>query len=147
MPTAEPDPSAGDLTTLAVGLRQATMRLAREIRGRGTASLAPHQFSVLAHLERAPRTARELADAERVSPPAMHRTVSALVDRGYVDRTADPDDGRCVILGLTSDGRSALATARTERSAWLHTKLERLSPQERELLAAATTVLAKVAAE
>ncbi len=70
------------------------------MRFESTHEVPPHQFSVLVRLEEAPRTPGELADIERVSAPSMTRTVAALVQRGLVERTADPSDGRQVILSL-----------------------------------------------
>jgi DNA-binding MarR family transcriptional regulator len=40
-----------------------------------------------------------------LSQPALSRLVDRLVDRGYVERCGDPDDGRGVRLSLTESGR------------------------------------------
>ncbi len=41
-----------------------------------------------------------------LSQPALSRMVDRLVERGLVDRTADPADGRGVRLSLTEGGRA-----------------------------------------
>src|SRR6478672_3271849 len=89
------------VSRLASELRLACMRISRRVRFESSDAVAPHQFGVLAQLEQSPRTPRELADRERVSAPSMTRTVNGLVDRGLVARTADPTDGRQVIVSLT----------------------------------------------
>jgi DNA-binding MarR family transcriptional regulator len=46
----------------------------------------------------------------------MTQLVQRLEVRGLVSRTSDPSDGRVALVGLTSEGRAALA-ARRERNA------------------------------
>lgn len=41
-----------------------------------------------------------------LSQPALSRMVDRLAARGLIERTADPDDGRGVLLGLTEAGRA-----------------------------------------
>ena len=77
------------------------MRISRRSRFENTETIAPHQFSVLARLEKADATPRELAEHECVSAPSMSRTIKCLVDEGYIARTDEPDDGRQTILSLT----------------------------------------------
>ncbi|MGL5818496.1 MAG: MarR family winged helix-turn-helix transcriptional regulator [Phycicoccus sp.] len=128
-------------------LRMACMRISRRVRFESPSAVAPHQFSVLVRLESGPRTPKELADVERVSAPSMTRTVGGLVDAGLVARAADPTDGRQVILSLTSDGRRAIRDIRRRRDQWLATRLEKLTDDERRLLAEAALLLERVAAE
>jgi DNA-binding MarR family transcriptional regulator len=102
---------------------------------------------VLLRVEEQPRTPRELADIERVSAPSMSRTVGSLVDLGLVDRSDDPTDGRQVILSITDEGRRVIRTTRRRRDQWLAVRLQKLTDDERLLLAEATALLGKVAAE
>ncbi|MGL5927426.1 MAG: MarR family winged helix-turn-helix transcriptional regulator [Dermatophilaceae bacterium] len=128
-------------------LRMACMRISRRVRFESASDVAPHQFSVLVRLESGPHTPKELAEIERVSAPSMTRTVGRLVDAGLVARADDPTDGRQVILSLTTDGRRAIRDIRRRRDQWLATRLARLTDDERVLLAAATALLERVAAE
>jgi DNA-binding MarR family transcriptional regulator len=138
-------PSA--VSALAGELRLACMRISRRVRFESAHEVAPHQFSVLCRLEEAPRTPGELAEIERVSAPSMTRTVGALVDRGLVGRTADPADGRQVILALTPEARQLLKAIRKKRDAWMVVRVKNLAPEEQEVLRQASEILSRVASE
>ena len=135
------------LTRMATDLRLACMRISRRVRYESSHDVAPHQFSVLCRLEEAPRTPGELAEIERVAKPSMTRTVGALVERGLVLRQDDPLDRRSVILSLTEDGRRSIAGIRRKRDAWMASRVATLTPEEQDVLARATVILAKVAGE
>jgi DNA-binding MarR family transcriptional regulator len=75
----------------------------------------------------------------------MTRTVSQLVDDGYVGRTPSLEDGRKVLLELTERGRELAAETRERRDAWFSHRLEELTPQERARLRDAVPVLRKLA--
>lgn len=139
--------SRSALDALSSDLRLACMRIARRVRYESTSDVAPHQMSVLSRLEDAPRTLRELAAIENVSAPSMSRTTTGLVERGFVERTNDPSDGRQVILSLSADGKRALRDARRRRDLWMHVRINHLDADEQQTLARAAEILAKVAAE
>lgn len=132
---------------LTSDLRIAVMVISRRVRFESTSEVAPHQYSVLLRLKDRPRTPSEVAEIERVSAPSMTRTVASLVDLGYVERADDPEDRRQVILSLTEAGRQLIRDTRRRRDQWLAVRLEKLDDDERALLAEATAVLEKVAAE
>lgn len=136
-----------EAVALANDLRLACMRISRRVRYESDPEMPPHQFSVLARLEGAPRTNSELAEIERVSAPSMKRTTNCLVEMGYVSRADDPADGRQVILSATETGLAALDRIRRHRDEWMLRRLDSLTDDERELLARATEVLVKVASE
>ncbi|NHA67949.1 MarR family transcriptional regulator [Phycicoccus sp. CMS6Z-2] len=123
------------------------MRISRRSRFESTTDLAPHQFSVLVRLENGPRTPKEVADIEQLSAPSVSRTVGGLVERGLVERSDDPADGRQVILSLTAEGRRAIKETRRRRDQWLATRLEHLDDAERAVLVEAAAILERVAAE
>ena len=135
------------LTRMATDLRLACMRISRRVRFESSHDVAPHQFSVLCRLEETPRTPGELAEIERVAKPSMTRTVGALVARGLVLRQPDPTDGRQVILSITAEGRRSVRAIRRQRDAWMASRVAALTPEEQDVLARATVILAKVAAE
>jgi DNA-binding MarR family transcriptional regulator len=139
--------SATELAQVASDLRLACMRISRRVRFEHVSEIAPHQFSVLVRLEAGPHTPGELAEIERVAKPTMTKTVGPLVERGWVQRTADPADGRQVILSLTREGRATVEATRRRRDAWMRTRIGRLAPADQRLLAEAERVLARVAAE
>jgi len=135
------------LARVSNDLRLACMRISRRVRFESSHDIAPHQFSVLSRLEDAPKTPGELAEIERVAKPTMTRTVGALVEQGLVNRQDDPSDGRQVILSITSDGKRMLRTTRRKRDAWMASRVQRLTPQEQEVLIRATEILTRVAAQ
>ncbi|KAA9159101.1 MarR family transcriptional regulator [Amycolatopsis acidicola] len=123
------------------------MRIARLVRADSSAEIAPHLYSVLTQLEHQPRTATQLADRDRVSGPAMTRTINALQRLDYVSRSADPDDGRHVIVSLTPEGAKTLRRVKRNRDAWMASRLEKLSDQELTVLAEAARILHKIQEE
>jgi DNA-binding MarR family transcriptional regulator len=135
-------------TALASALRLAVMRLARRMRSeRPESSLTLTQLSALATLERhGPLTPRELAAAERVSPPSMTRVVASLEEAGLVTRTDHPSDGRQVLLAAGSAGIALLREDRRRREAWLALRLRELEPAERDVLRQAASILDRLAA-
>jgi DNA-binding MarR family transcriptional regulator len=54
---------------------------------------------------RGPLRIGELSQHVLLSQPALSRMVERLVERGFVERRADPEDGRGVRLTLTAAGR------------------------------------------
>jgi len=54
---------------------------------------------------RAPIRLRELNRRVLLSQPALSRMVDRMVERGFVQREADEQDGRSVLLSLTEAGR------------------------------------------
>jgi DNA-binding MarR family transcriptional regulator len=123
------------------------MRLARRLRReRSSAALSGAMLSVLSELHRRGElTPRELADADRVQPQSLSRTLAALERRGLVNRRVDSLDRRRSKLGLTAAGLEALTADMAERDAWLATALERLSPAERALLGVAAELMEQIA--
>jgi DNA-binding MarR family transcriptional regulator len=123
------------------------MRISRRVRFESTSVVAPHQFSVMARLDRGALTPRELAEIECVSPPSMTRTVAGLAESGLVTRADDPADGRQVFISLSAQGRLLLHEIRRQRDAWMATRLKGITAQEREVLIQATAILTRLASE
>lgn len=134
------------ISALSEDLRLACMRISRRIRFESTDEIAPHHFSVLARLEGGPLTPRALADVEKVSAPSMTRTVGCLVDDGLVERHDDPEDGRRVLVELTTAGRTALDEIRRQRGRWMSERVQELSAQEQATLTEAAEILGRIAA-
>lgn len=102
----------------------------------------PSQLTALSTLYRSgPMTLGELAAAERVKPPSMTRIVAALEERGLIRREPSSVDGRVVRVVVTEGGRKAQEEYRKRRDEWLHKRLERLSPEERAVVARASELL------
>ena len=124
---------------LATGVSAAIERLVGLLRSLSPASgLSLTAAATLATLERSgPGRLTWLAVREGVTQPAMTQLIARLEDAGLVDRAADPADGRVVQVRITADGRAMLTRRRAVRAGRLAGLLDRLSPDERNALAAA----------
>ncbi|MFF2844459.1 MarR family winged helix-turn-helix transcriptional regulator [Paenarthrobacter sp. NPDC057981] len=133
---------------LAIDLRTAVMRTSRRLRIEATGDvITPGQYTVLAHLNVAPQSLRELADREHVQAPSMTRIVNALTEQGFVSRQANPADGRQVQISITEPGRDVLAEARSQRTAWLAQRVAGLSEEDRLVLSRAARIMQEMSAK
>ena len=132
---------------LSSALRIVVARLGRRLRVERDADVLPAGLvAVLATLHRTgPIRISALAEEENVRPPSMTRTVATLADAGLVTRTANPADGRQVVVGLTEAGTRALEEDRRRRQAWFDVHLRALTRDDREKLRAALPVLQRIA--
>jgi DNA-binding MarR family transcriptional regulator len=74
-------------------------------------------YHLLAHLVLdGPRRASALAEAVHSDPSTISRQVGSLVRLGYVERTADPEDGRATLLAATDEGRRVFEENRRARN-------------------------------
>ncbi|MEV7646202.1 MarR family transcriptional regulator [Arthrobacter sp. NPDC089319] len=88
----------------------------------------------------------ELAALEGVKMPTATSVVAGLVRIGLVERLADPNDRRRVLVDLTSDGRSQIAALAAERDQEFARLLADLRPEDRNLLAAAAPAMSRLLA-
>ena len=88
----------------------------------------------------------ELAALEGVKMPTATSVVAGLVRIGLVERLADPNDRRRVLVDLTSDGRSQIAALAAERDQEFARLLADLRPEDRSLLAAAAPAMSRLLA-
>jgi DNA-binding MarR family transcriptional regulator len=132
---------------LAPMVRDAITRLNRRVRQtRPVGDLTATQINALTSLELAGAlTPRELADVERVQPPTMTKIIAKLEERGLVQRSPHPTDGRQVILATTEAGRAMLAQFERARDEWLASRLAELRPEERDTLRRAAEILRELA--
>jgi DNA-binding MarR family transcriptional regulator len=133
---------------LAVRLRLVIARTARRLRQEAGEELSPSQAAALAMIDRhGPLTPSELAVRERIQRPTATRVIARLEEAGLVDRTADPDDRRSCVVGLTPGGRELLARVRTRKDAYLSRRLRDLDADERATLDRAAAILERVLEE
>jgi DNA-binding MarR family transcriptional regulator len=110
--------------------------------------LSPARFSVLASLVFHGRAnVGELAAFERVQRPSMTRLVRDMERADLVRRTADPSDGRGVLVGATAKGRSYLEQARGRKIEIVRRHLQAEGPGMRRALAAVLGSLDRLADE
>jgi DNA-binding MarR family transcriptional regulator len=123
-------------------LRTALLRLSRRLRRHEVADLTPTQLSALATVARdGPMKLGDVAAAERIAPSTLTRLVSALEERGYVERAPVPGDARASLLSVTELGTSMLDRIRQETTSMLAANLRTLPADQLAALAAALPAL------
>src|SRR4051812_8354583 len=123
---------AVDSVELANRLRPVLLQINRYLRREAHAEgITGGQAALLAQIRTYPELGvGDLAAREGVSAPAMTRYLDRMEKAGLVVRTRSAADGRRVHLALTPKGVRALRSVRRRRTAWLSSRLERLSPEE-----------------
>ncbi|GAA2605830.1 MarR family winged helix-turn-helix transcriptional regulator [Paractinoplanes durhamensis] len=135
--------AASEVRTVYSRLR----RRLREVADLG--DLTPSQTSVLSRLSKdGPATASMLATLERIRPQSMAALVAALAERGLIDRTPDPTDGRRQQISLSEAGRQVVEGSRREREEWLAEALARdFTEAERQTVIEAMGLLDRLAGQ
>jgi DNA-binding MarR family transcriptional regulator len=135
-------------SALASALRLSVVRLNRRLRAqRADQTVTLTQLAALSTLKaHGPLTPGELAAYEKVQPPSMTRVLAALEERGLVDRSPHPSDGRQALVELTEAGRDLLEQEVRMREAWLSRRLAELSDEERAVLIAASELIDRLVA-
>jgi DNA-binding MarR family transcriptional regulator len=144
--TTQPRPATSDPAIDVARLRVAIARLSRRLRRHELAGLTPTQLSALATVERAgPLRLGDLAAAEGIAPSTLTRLVTALEERGYVDRCPVPGDARASTLAIAPPGRAILERIRQESTTVLADSLRTLTSEQVAALAAALPALEQLA--
>lgn len=85
-----------------------SQRLDRLIAVRSGVSIGVAAVAVLGKvIDDGPMRMSDLADSVRTHPAALTRQVQALEAEGFVERSADPNDGRASVVAVTAAGRLA----------------------------------------
>lgn len=131
-----------ELATVVARLRRVLRRAAR----RETADpLPPAASEVLVSVAERPGVGvNEVADELRLAPNTVSTLVRQLVDRGLLERSTDPTDRRAARLDVTPAARARLDGHRARRAETMDHALARLTPAEREVLAAAVPLLQRL---
>ena len=117
--------------------------VAAELRSAGELP-APAHFGLLSVLCQRPRSLTELASLQGVSLPTMSSSISAMVERGWVRRTAPEGDKRVVMVDVTPAGKAALDRVARAAEGHLAEVLAPLDTPSRRRLHGGLTVLRKV---
>ena len=126
--------------TQSVGL------LVRRVR----AAAASHELSltesaVMSRLSKeGPATIADLARAESMKPQSMGATVTALEERGLVERKPHPTDGRQVHIELTDKGAAVRKSARDAKRTWLAEAIAQLDEEEQQTLFKAGEIIQRL---
>ena len=124
-------------------LHSAAIHLLRTVRQVDTQSrISPARLSALSVLVfGGPRSLRELADAEQVTPPTMSKIVGALEADGFIVRKGDRLDLRTIQLRTTPKGKAILQRARKLRIDSLAALLSSTSRSELAILQQAAQII------
>jgi DNA-binding MarR family transcriptional regulator len=137
-----------DVGEVAGALRVAVGLVVRKLRQSTAAGeLTMPESSALSRLERGgPATSSDLARLERISPQSMGVTVAALLDRGLIERSRDPEDGRRIVLSITEAGVRTVHDKRGARTEQIAAALRGgFSDEELGQLRAAAALLERLA--
>jgi DNA-binding MarR family transcriptional regulator len=140
------DRRSTQLDEIAEALPQRSSELSRLFLTRTSVCVSRTEVGVMRKLRAEPRRITDLAAEERVTQPAITLLVNRLAERGWVERIADPRDGRAVLASLTPAGHTAFEQLRAEYRALMHEEMASLDDGEVETLAAAVEILDKVIA-
>lgn len=104
-----------------------------------SSELDPWEFDVLSALRRAGApyqlTPKALLQQTLVSSGTMTNRIDRLAERGLVSRHSDPNDGRGILVTMTTHGQERVDSAITMLLRAEATILKRLPPVDRERLA------------
>jgi len=137
---------SADPVELANRLRPVLLRLNRELRREGASlGISGGQATLLHLISRSPGAGvRELALREGMSAAGMSGHVDRLEAAGLLRRVPSTADRRRVGLEVTDEGNRMLRAVRRRRTAWLATRLDRLTPEELDALEAALVPLGRL---
>ena len=130
---------------IAGRLRRSMMRLTRMLRQHDDDDLSPTLASSLFMIDReGPLSLGELATKERMTRASLTAVVDKLHRLGLIERRHDRQDRRIVRVQVSQAGRRRVNARRSRRTAWLTSRMEELSSEDLERLAAATEVLERI---
>lgn len=145
-PSSADPPSAEQVAADVRGTLATLYRRIRQTKQIGDLTLS--ESSTLSRLQHnGPATAATLARLERISPQSIGVTIASLQAKGLIQRSADPADGRRVILSLTRVGDATVEARRSARDQQFTRALSALSAEERAQLLQVMPVLERLAQE
>jgi DNA-binding MarR family transcriptional regulator len=96
--------------------------------------MTEEQFQVLRRIRKGSTSVSALAEASQTSRSAVSKVVDALVRRGLVTRSQDPQDRRNLPLALTEEGQRVMDLIFGEAEAWLSARFARITAEETKCL-------------
>ncbi|MGY2897924.1 DNA-binding MarR family transcriptional regulator [Curtobacterium sp. PvP017] len=138
-------PRSTDRTEVAARLAAAVGRINRRART-DSASLGYGIVSALATIQReGPLRPGDLSRIEVVTKPTMTRILTELEQRGFIEREADPRDGRAFMVSATAEGIEAVERARSDRTGIVAELIAELGESDVAAIAGALDALERVA--
>jgi DNA-binding MarR family transcriptional regulator len=111
MPSSSPD-RAEAIDLVASNLLGRAARLTRLLMRSGAHEISRTEVGVLATLSDGPRRITQLAMTEALAQPTVTQLIDKLEGRGLVSRSRSDQDGRVVLVEITTAGAAALETVR-----------------------------------
>ena len=155
-PSAEPKPSAtehgetqADTRTVAAAMLASRALVAVAARSMGDlGDITVPQYRALVVLsQRGKQPCAALAVALDTKPSTLTRLADRLAAKGLIDRQADSDDRRQIIVSLTSAGRALVARVNKRRWYELTKLVGRVAPSQRATVVRGLELLADAAGE
>lgn len=115
-----------------------------ELRREGEQETTMPQFRVLSSLSQAPMTVSDVARLRRVSFQSAGELVQTLVERGWIERIANPTDRRQSVLHLTDAGQQAYERAQAHMLERISGLLDTLNDEEQAVIRRAMDLLQTV---
>lgn len=135
MPTADELADADELSGQLIRLVKLIERAHAQYQAEHPDAVERAAFHLLAHLVKdGPHRAGALAEAVCSDPSTISRQVGQLVRLGFVERAADPDDGRATLLVATPEGRRVFEENRRLRNERIAEVTAGWTSQERRTL-------------
>lgn len=97
---------------LRIPFQQTVERVFQRLQEEGYTDLRPAHFVVMQHMRPEGVRITELAHRAQMTKQSMGALVDYAEERGYVERTPDPNDGRAWLIRLTPRGRETEQIAR-----------------------------------
>ncbi|MTD12408.1 MarR family transcriptional regulator [Nakamurella sp. YIM 132087] len=143
---APEDESTSGLTQSdLVRLRMVLGRLGRMLRQQNDEDLPYALIALIFAIHRnEPVTAKQLAEAEGITPPAVTRSLARLEELGMIIRTAVPTDRRVQEIELSTKGERTRVSLLHKREIWLTKHLEKLDADDIGLLLSALPALERL---
>ena len=109
-------PTADEVTDAVVGASRALVGIAVRSLAATTEDLTMAQYRALVVLSyQGDQRVADLADDLGVNSSTVTRLIARLSRKGFVERVADPTDGRATRITVTTAGRDVMATVRARR--------------------------------
>ncbi len=100
--------------------------------------------ALLGMLQVRPYTLGELAEVMSVTPPTMSNTITALEDRGWVQRERSTEDRRVVHISITAEGHNVVEAMKTDVEVKIADLIAAISEEDQAALVQGLTVLRDV---
>jgi DNA-binding MarR family transcriptional regulator len=125
-------------------LYRAQVAVLRQLRADFPDGISITEYDVLFNLSRQDEHAlriRELNKHLLLTQPSVSRLLDRLVTRGFIAKTADPDDARGTIVTLTEAGYTEFRRVGAQHSRSIAQRMAALTPEELATLTAITDKL------